>query len=74
MIHPMASRSRMINDKGWSLEQALDIQVAHGIAPDASILLVQAKSSNILSVGGSGNRTSETIWSSANGMEQCKWH
>ncbi|AYV76301.1 MAG: peptidase S8 and S53 subtilisin kexin sedolisin [Terrestrivirus sp.] len=32
---------------GWSLEQSLDIQWAHAIAPGATILLVQAASANM---------------------------
>jgi hypothetical protein len=33
-------------DSGWALEAALDVQWAHAIAPDAKILLVQAKSNS----------------------------
>ena len=32
------------NASGWTLEQALDIQAIHSMAPDASILLIQATS------------------------------
>jgi subtilase family serine protease len=39
-------RPVIVNDKGWSLEQALDIQWAHVSAPLASILLVQAATSS----------------------------
>lgn len=42
MIKPMASK--LSTNTGWAQEQALDIQMAHAIAPDASILLVQATS------------------------------
>jgi subtilase family serine protease len=35
-----------IVDPGWALEAALDVQWAHAIAPDAKILLVQAKSNS----------------------------
>jgi subtilase family serine protease len=34
-------------DSGWALEESLDIQWAHAIAPGAKILLVEAKSSNV---------------------------
>jgi subtilase family serine protease len=44
MIKQMASNLQ--TDQGWSLEQALDIQWSHAIAPDASILLVQAVNSS----------------------------
>ena len=40
MIHSMAQNVQ-INNK-WILEQSLDIQWAHAIAPDATILVVQA--------------------------------
>ncbi len=35
------------NNKGWSLEIALDVEWAHAIAPGANILLVEAKSSSL---------------------------
>jgi subtilase family serine protease len=35
---------------GWALEAALDVQWAHALAPDASILLVQASSSSLLNL------------------------
>jgi len=37
---------------GWSLEQALDIQWAHALAPQATILLVQSQNSNYSSLLG----------------------
>lgn len=33
-------------DAGWALEMALDVQWAHAIAPDAQIILVEARSSS----------------------------
>jgi len=42
--HKMAAKIR--GDQGWGLEIALDVQVAHAIAPDAKILLVEAKSNS----------------------------
>lgn len=42
--HMMASRIR--TDGGWALEMALDTQWAHAIAPNAKILLIEARSSN----------------------------
>jgi subtilase family serine protease len=41
-IHKMASNLRA--DASWALEISLDVQWAHAIAPNASILLVEAKS------------------------------
>lgn len=35
------------SDSGWALETALDVEWAHALAPDASLLLVEAKSSGI---------------------------
>lgn len=37
---------RVRNDSGWGLEEALDTQWAHAIAPSAKILLVVAKSAS----------------------------
>ena len=42
--HRMATRLR--TDSGWALEAALDTQWAHAIAPQAKILLVEARSSS----------------------------
>jgi len=42
--HKMTTKIR--GDQGWGLEIALDVQVAHAIAPDAKILLVEAKSAS----------------------------
>ncbi len=36
--------SPLDTDDGWALETALDVEWAHAVAPDAKILLVQAKS------------------------------
>jgi subtilase family serine protease len=43
--HMMASRIR--SNSGWALEISLDVQWAHAIAPDAKILLVEAKSNSL---------------------------
>ncbi|WP_234484115.1 S53 family peptidase [Noviherbaspirillum pedocola] len=42
-----AAGSQPAVDGGWSLEIALDVQWAHAIAPQARILLVEAKSSSM---------------------------
>ena len=44
MVYKMSSSTPTNNN--WGLEQALDVQMAHAIAPDAGILLVQATSSS----------------------------
>lgn len=41
-----AAGSRPKTDAGWALEIALDVEWAHAIAPNAKILLVEAKSSS----------------------------
>jgi subtilase family serine protease len=41
-IHPMATR--IANDSSWAMEVSLDVEWAHAIAPNAKILLVEAKS------------------------------
>jgi subtilase family serine protease len=43
--HMMASSIR--TNGGWALEISLDVQWAHAIAPDAKILLVEAKSNSL---------------------------
>lgn len=42
--HKMSNKLRA--DSGWSLEAALDVQWAHAVAPNAKVLLVEAKSSS----------------------------
>jgi len=43
--HKMASNIRV--DSSWALEISLDVQWAHAIAPNAKILLVEARSSSL---------------------------
>jgi subtilase family serine protease len=43
--HKMASSIRA--DSGWALEISLDVQWAHAIAPNATILLVEARSNSL---------------------------
>ena len=42
LVHKMAAT--MQTDSGWSSEAALDVEWAHAIAPNATILLVEARS------------------------------
>jgi subtilase family serine protease len=42
-IKPNGART----DAGWALETALDVEWAHAIAPQANIVLVEAKSSTL---------------------------
>lgn len=37
-------------DPGWALESDLDVQMVHAIAPEASIVLVEARDSSLLSL------------------------
>lgn len=41
-----ASGSQPANNTGWALEEALDIEMAHAMAPNAKIYLVEAASSS----------------------------
>jgi subtilase family serine protease len=43
--HKMATTISV--DKGWALETSLDVQWAHAIAPNATILLVEARSNSL---------------------------
>ncbi|HTM67846.1 MAG TPA: S53 family peptidase [Candidatus Binatia bacterium] len=38
---------RISSDSGWALETSLDVEWAHAIAPDARILLVEARSNSL---------------------------
>jgi subtilase family serine protease len=42
-----ASGTRPITNVGWSMETSLDVQWAHAIAPNAKILLVEAKNGTL---------------------------
>src|SRR5207249_2295430 len=42
--HKMSGKVR--GDSGWALEESLDVQWAHAIAPNAKILLVEARSAS----------------------------
>lgn len=39
--------SKETNDSGWAMEESLDVEWAHAIAPKANIVLVEAKSSSL---------------------------
>lgn len=61
-IHKMATK--LTKDSGWDGEQALDIEWAHAIAPQAKILLVEAKSAsgpNLLSAVNYAQRRQDII-------------
>lgn len=42
-----ASGSKPARDAGWEIEESLDVQWAHAMAPEARIVLVEAASSNL---------------------------
>jgi subtilase family serine protease len=44
------------NDSGWSMEIALDIEVAHAVCQNCHILLVEAASASLTSLGAAVNR------------------
>jgi len=41
-----ASGTQPLADQGWSVEEDLDVEAAHAIAPDAKIILVEAATAN----------------------------
>jgi subtilase family serine protease len=45
IIHKMSTL--ISNDYNWGMEEALDVQWAHAIAPEAKILVVEARSSSL---------------------------
>jgi subtilase family serine protease len=45
VVHAMAPR--LNTNSGWALETSLDVEWAHALAPSATILLVEAKSSSL---------------------------
>jgi kumamolisin len=44
---PTCSGSQPAYDSGWELEESLDTQMAHAIAPSAKVILVEAQSNSI---------------------------
>jgi subtilase family serine protease len=46
-------------NSGWSLEIALDVEVAHGICPNCKILLVEASSNSLASLAASVDKAAE---------------
>ncbi len=45
VVHPMATG--IASNSSWGVEQSLDVQWSHALAPGATILLIQAKSNSI---------------------------
>jgi subtilase family serine protease len=56
-----ASGAQPARDLGWELEEALDIQYAHAMAPNATIYLVEAASASFSSLLAAVDKASQ--WS-----------
>lgn len=60
-------------DDGWGQEAALDIQMAHALAPNAKIYLVEAASSSLGDMLAAVDKASELVSASGGGEVSMSW-
>jgi len=60
-------------DSGWEVEQSLDVQWAHAMAPNAKIILVEAASSSLADLLGAEHLASQLVAAAGGGQVSNSW-
>ena len=68
-----ASGSKPAYDAGWEIEESLDVQWSHAMAPDAKIVLVEAASSNLSDLLAAEDVASEMVNAAGGGEVSNSW-
>ncbi len=68
-----ASGSRPARNLGWELEEALDIQMAHAMAPNAKIFLVEAASNSISNLLAAADKAAQLVAAAGGGEVTMSW-
>lgn len=68
-----ASGSQPPRNLGWELEQALDIQMAHAMAPNAKIYLVEATSSSLSALLVAIDKAAQLVSAAGGGEVSMSW-
>jgi kumamolisin len=68
-----ASGSRPEKDEGWEIEESLDIEWAHAMAPNAKVILVEAKSSSYDDLLTAEDKASQLVAASGGGEVSNSW-
>jgi kumamolisin len=68
-----ASGSRPPRNYGWELEEALDIQMAHAMAPNAKILLVEGRSNSLSDLLVAVDKAAQLVAAAGGGEVSMSW-
>jgi subtilase family serine protease len=68
-----ASGVQPARDFGWELEMALDIQMAHAMAPNAKIYLVEAASNSITHLLAAVDKAAQLVAAAGGGQVSMSW-
>lgn len=68
-----ASGAQPTHDYGWELEESLDVQWAHAMAPNAKIVLVEAASSNFTDLMTAEDVASKMVSAAGGGKVSNSW-
>jgi kumamolisin len=68
-----ASGSKPARDSGWEIEESLDVQWAHAMAPEAKIVLVEAASSNLTDLLAAEDVASNMVNAAGGGEVSNSW-
>jgi kumamolisin len=68
-----AGRRRPPANYGWALEEALDIQMVHALAPQAKIILVEAASDSIADLMAAEDKASALVSAAGGGEVSNSW-
>ena len=68
-----ASGQRPFRDDGWGLESALDVQMAHALAPKAKVILVEAESNSFSSMLTAEKKAAALVAAAGGGEVSNSW-
>jgi subtilase family serine protease len=68
-----ASGVRPPTEKGWEIETSLDVEWAHAMAPNAKIILVEARSNSYNDLFAAIDKASELVASQGGGQVSLSW-
>ena len=68
-----ASGVQPARDLGWELEEALDIEYAHAMAPNATLYLVEAASDSLSSLLAAVDKASQLVAKAGGGQVSMSW-
>jgi kumamolisin len=70
---PTCSGSQPVYDSGWELEESLDTQMAHAMAPSAKVFLVEAQSNTLANLAAAELKAAYLVAQSGGGEVSNSW-